>query len=201
MFFFFLGFVDVENININCPRHVPHVSFRLKHTEEHMNLLSFDSMLDIGGNQFKNYCIKRNITDTHVDLYKPLKTGQGGYFGGGDTYDGRNLPYRKNSFDLVLISFVLHHASHNTFAILRQVYHITNKYLIVGEDLSQLDYPMKWHVRNNKHQPGGLFRSDEEWREIFFFLKFKLVKTITITEDIDIDKKHKYRILYFLEKM
>ena len=190
----------IEELTINCPRATPHVQFRLRHTAMQFDRLQFGAMLDIGGNQFKQYCAQRRVKYTHVDIKGPLKTGQGGYFGGGDTYDGRNLPYPAASYDIVLLSFVLHHASHNTFKLLEQVQKITRRYLVVGEDLMELGYPAAWHLRNFKHQPGGLFRSDEEWRYIFSFFGFRLFKVVRITEDIDLDKDRTYRILYFLEK-
>ena len=54
-----------------------------------------------------------------IDLENPQKTGKGGYYGGGLTYDGRNLPFKKMNC-LIIVSFVFHHASNNTFFLLKQ---------------------------------------------------------------------------------
>ena len=41
--------------------------------------------------------------------------------------------------------------------------------VLVGEDLATQHHPVTWHRRNFEHQPGGVFRSDEEWRLLFAF--------------------------------
>ena len=70
-----------------------------------------------------------------LDLEKPQKNGTGGYFGGGITYDGRNIPFEKDSFDVIIVSFVLHHTSSNSIHLLKQLKNITTNYLIICEDL------------------------------------------------------------------
>ena len=54
-------------------------------------------------------------------------------------YDGRSLPFGEDAFDVVILSFVLHHAAENTLVLLRQVRTIASSWLLVGEDVAALD--------------------------------------------------------------
>ena len=161
-------------------------------------------ILDFGGNQFSEYCKKNNYIYTMIDLEKPQKNGTGGYFGGGLTYDGRTIPFEKDSFDVIIISFVLHHASSNCIHLLKQLKNITTNYLIICEDLCGIDYPIKWHERCFKHQKEGIFRSDEEWKFIFESLGLHLIDTLNIRckrdKEFSDPYKHIYRIQYTLSK-
>lgn len=177
---------------------------RIRRTEEiivGLHLEKGSKILDIGGNDYKNLCTKLNYKYIMLDLEKPQNTGLGGYNKDKDglTYDGRNLPFNKKEFDMVIVNFVFHHASNNTFALLRQIKEIAKKYILVGEDLAELNYEIGWHKRNFEHQPGGIFRSDEEWRELFKIFGYKLKRQYVIRRNDDIDKKKVYRCMYLLE--
>lgn len=175
---------------------------RVERTKRIIDRLNVNSILDIGGNNFKSYCYDTGKSYTCIDLERPQKTGQGGYFKDKDglTYDGRNLPFGENTFDLVIVNFVLHHASNNTLFLLEQIKKISKKYIIIGEDLSELDHDLNWHKRNFIHQPGGMFRSDEEWQILFKLYGLKLQEQYMILRSDDINPKHIYRCLYILEK-
>lgn len=175
---------------------------RIERTKRIIDRLNVNSILDIGGNNFKEYCSTRGKLYTCIDLETPQKTGEGGYFKDkeGLTYDGRNLPFQENSFDLVIVSFVLHHASNNTLFLLDQIKKISKQYILIGEDLSELNYDIKWHRRNFIHQPGGIFRSDEEWQTLFKLYGLKLLEQYIILRSDDINPNHIYRCLYILEK-
>ena len=142
---------------------VSNISDRIEKTKFIILKLNPKKILDIGGNDYKDFCFKNNIIYTCIDLKQPQKTGQGGYNKDKDglTYDGRTLPFQNYEFDLVIVNFVLHHASNNSLFLLEQIKNISNKYILIGEDLSELNYDIKWHYRNYLHQPGGIFRSDE----------------------------------------
>ena len=107
-------------------------------------------ILDIGGKDYFNYCKKNNFQYTMIDLETPLTTGLGGYNGdeNGLLYDGRNLPFEEESFDLIIVGFVFHHASNNTLFLLKQIKNIAKKYIIVGEDLAELSYHLEWHHKS-----------------------------------------------------
>ena len=110
-------------------------------------------------------------------------------------------PIDFHKFDLVIVNFVLHHASNNTLFLLEQIRNISSKYILIGEDLSELNYDLKWHHRNYIHQPGGIFRSDEEWQILFKLYNLELKEQYIIHRTDDIDNTHIYRCLYILEKI
>lgn len=89
---------------------------------------------------------------------------------------------------------------HNTLFLLEQLKNITKKYILVGEDISELHYPMEWHRHCFNHQPGGVFRGDEEWRILFKLHNLKLIRQYIICRDNDINKNQIYRCIYLLEK-
>lgn len=172
-----------------------------------LNLPLQSKILDIGGHEYDDYCKKHNFQYSMIDLKVPLKNDSGwhGKKKGCFLYDGRNLPFEPMTFDLILICFVFHHASHNTLFLLKQIRNITKRYIIVGEDITELFYPIEWHKRNFEHQLGGLFRSDEEWKILFDLFGFKLIKQYIIRqydeEPIFVKSPNTiYRSLYLLEK-
>ena len=182
---------------------VSSVQDRINKTMEIILKLNPSTILDIGGKDYMQFCLNHNINYTCIDLQTPQKTGEGGYNKdkNGLTYDGRNLPFNSNEFDLIIVNFVLHHASNNTLFLLDQIKNISKKYILIGEDLSELNYDIKWHYRNYKHQPGGVFRSDEEWQILFKLYSLKLTDQYIIHRTDDINLKHIYRCLYLVEKI
>ena len=193
-------FVTIERFPI-CKSHC--FNYRINKTKniiKNLNLKQGSKILDIGGNNYIDFCKNNKYEYTMIDLKSPQKTGDGGYYSGGLTYDGRNLPFKKNQFDLVIVSFVFHHASNNTLFLLKQIKDISSKYILVGEDLSELNYPLEWHKRNFNHQPGGVFRSDEEWKELFSLYNLKLIKQFTISHENEKHLgEHIFRTIYLLE--
>ena len=180
---------------------------RLPYIEELLNKLDLPpktKILDFGGNNFNEYCQKKQFIYEMIDLETQQTNGTGGYFGGGLTYDGINIPLGNNSYDVIIVSFVLHHTSSNCIQLLKQLKNITRKYLIICEDLCSIEHPLPWHVRCFNHQNEGIFRSDEEWKFIFEALNLKLLDVLNIRCDRDKEfsdpYKHIYRIQYLLEK-
>ena len=169
-----------------------------------LNLKKGSRILDFGGNQFSEYCKKNNLNYTMLDLEKQQDNGTGGYFPGGITYDGVNIPFPINSFEVIICSFVLHHTSSNCINLLKQLKKITKNYLIVCEDLCGIEYPIKWHERCFKHQKEGIFRCDEEWKFIFESLSFNLIDILNIRcqrdKEFSDPYEHIYRIQYTLSK-
>ena len=179
------------------------ISDRIAKTENIITSIKPSKILDIGGVEYRSICENNQIDYTSINLDQAQTYGTGGYNIDNKTlcYDGRNLPFNENSFDLIIVNFVLHHASNNTLFLLQQIQNITSKYVLIGEDLSELNYNIKWHNRNHEHQPGGLFRSDEEWRILFNLYNLKLITQYVIHRTDDINPNHIYRCLYLLEKI
>src|SRR5215472_733038 len=59
-------------------------------------------------------------------------------------FAGTHLDYECNSFDLVLFSYVLHHAADNTIQLLRDAHRIARKYVVVTEDPKETDNDCYW---------------------------------------------------------
>jgi SAM-dependent methyltransferase len=184
----------------------------ITHLINSFNLNTNSKILDLGGADYKKYCSDKQYLYTSINVEDPIKFGdlsnlpkKGELNGnsGGNTlletirYDGKNLPFKNNDFDVIIVNFVLHHAAENTIPLLKQIKNISPKYVIIGEDLAEINYDLKWHTRNFEHQPGGIFRSDLEWKELFDLIGFKLIAQIIIRRSEDIDEKY-YRSIYVL---
>ena len=158
----------------------------LMHAASHVSPSSQIRVLDVGGITFGNLAKLYGWKYISVDIEASLSTGNGGHMQHADLfYDGRNLPFGKDSFDIVILSFVLHHAAENTLPLLRQVRAIATSFVIIGEDLMTLEHHPDWLRRLYDHQPGGLYRSDEEWRTLFCLHDLRHVSTHRIRNHQD----------------
>jgi hypothetical protein len=169
---------------------------------EDLNLPSGSSVLDIGGKDYKGFCQNHHLHYTMLDLEQPLTHGTGGHNADTDglIYNGRDLPFSSDQvFDIIILSFVLHHAANNTLPILEQLSELSSGYIIVGEDLSEIDYPEQWLSHLGEHQPGGIFRSDQEWRRLFELNKLRIRHQFVLRRSDDPDDRI-YRCLYLLQK-
>lgn len=139
-------------------------------------------MLDIGGSLFRDAYRDGPVTYHMIDLDRPMEIGSGGYNAQPDgfTFDGETLPFGEDDYDIVNIGFVLHHAAQHTIGLLKQVRRIARRHVLVLEDLASPEYPRDWLARNCRHQPGGVFRDDVEWRALFDLLGFDLQRAISI---------------------
>ncbi len=95
-------------------------------------------------------------------------------------YNGERIPFPKNSVDIVLSEFVLHHAAENTISLLQQLYNIAKYCLIVAEDVTGLNSEIKWQRRLFEHDPHGIFRSIKEWIGLFNLVGFTLNRIICL---------------------
>ena len=86
--------------------------------------------------------------------------------------DGTRLDYPDRSFDLVLFSYVLHHAADNTIQLLRDARRIARRNVIVAEDPKETEADRRWAYQDD---PGGIFRGLREWRALFTLLGFSIV--------------------------
>ena len=177
------------------------LSDRINRAKEIIINLKVKSVLDIGGADYFDLCKRYEIYYKSLNIDEAQKTGTGGYHKAQYTitYDGKQIPFEENTFELVIVNFVLHHTPDNALDLLRQIRNISTKYILIGEDISSLDYGLKWHKRNFEHQPGGIFRSDNEWKTLFGLYKMKLLTQYVIHRNDDIDNNI-YRSMYLLEK-
>ena len=87
--------------------------------------------------------------------------------------DGKNLPFRDQSFDAVLIAFVLHHVR-KPVQLLNEAKRVANGPVLVVEDTPTLWpdrvwgtlHPMSFSRRTGIHWCGRV-RHDNEWRKVF----------------------------------
>lgn len=97
-------------------------------------------------------------------------------------FDGKNIPFDTDSFDFVLINFVLHHAK-NHESLLREAKRVCRDKIIIYEDLpegffSELFSKLhgvafaKIFQKNNYY---GSFKTSQEWKELFSKLNLKLI--------------------------
>jgi ubiquinone/menaquinone biosynthesis C-methylase UbiE len=96
-------------------------------------------------------------------------------------YDGKNLPFKDNSFDVVLLLTVLHHTI-DVVSVLTEAKRVGKKVMII-EDIydnkiqqlltygvdSLVNLEFQGHPHNN--------RTDAEWQQLFQSLNFKLLDT------------------------
>ena len=116
-------------------------------------------------------------------------------------YNGRNLPFGNNNFDVVFISYVLHHC-HDPIFTLKEAKRVTKEKIIIYEDLPEnlfLKLICKIHGFTfasffQKNQERGIFKNDREWKAIFNDLGLKLVFERKIWSFLK-------RKIYVLEKM
>jgi len=170
---------------------------RVKQTEKILDCYFLPmgaKILDIGGKEHVDYCKERNYEYVMLEIEERQKHSKS-YLGPEDrnqsykhddavVYDGRNIPFEDEKFDLVIANFVFHHAAENTLFLLKQIKKFSKGPVMIGEDLSCVTYPLSWHQRNHNHQAGGLFRSDEEWKELFRVYGYNIEKQYVIRRKI-----------------
>jgi ubiquinone/menaquinone biosynthesis C-methylase UbiE len=96
--------------------------------------------------------------------------------------DGKTLPFPENSFDIIFISYVLHH-SLDPLALIKEAKRVSNKKIIIYEDLPE-GFLSKLICRLHnflfdrffQHQKTPFsFKSEEEWEKIFKEIGLKLI--------------------------
>ena len=95
-------------------------------------------------------------------------------------YDGQTIPFPEDYFDLVLISFVLHHAE-NPISILKEAKRV-GKRIIIFEDLAEGIFGkiycflhwLTWNLFFGKSSRFN-FHTKEEWEGIFKNLDLKMI--------------------------
>lgn len=107
------------------------------------------------GVQIKGYDIANSYQCKEM-MVSPLKV----HF-----FDGRTIPEGAASFEAVLFMSVLHHAANNTFSLLQSASQVAKEWIVVLEDLQTANRAIQF--RNRKHDPTGIFRTDEEWKAMF----------------------------------
>jgi len=95
-------------------------------------------------------------------------------------YNGKEIPFPDNHFDLVLVAFVLHHTK-DPLSILKEIKRV-GKRIIIFEDLPEgiigklycCFHWLMWNLFFGK-SPKFNFHTSKEWREIFKNLGLELI--------------------------
>jgi ubiquinone/menaquinone biosynthesis C-methylase UbiE len=115
-------------------------------------------------------------------------------------FDGKNLPFENNFFDIVLINYVLHHCQ-SPEELLKEAKRVAKR-IIIFEDLPEGFFSK---LRCKIHQmtfPGKKifnFKTQKEWRKIFDKLALKIIAENQVFTKISWLDPVK-RILFVLEK-
>jgi len=97
-----------------------------------------------------------------------------------NVYDGKNIPFSNDYFDVVIVAFVLHHTE-DPVSILKEVKRV-GKRIIIFEDLPEGIFGkiycflhwITWNLFFGK-SPKFNFHTSREWKEIFKNLGLKLI--------------------------
>lgn len=96
-------------------------------------------------------------------------------------FDGFNIPFPDNFFDIVLISYVLHHAK-NPILLLKEANRVAKKKIIIYEDLPEGFFSKIYcflhgvffdKIFGNPNQT--VFKTEREWKRILNDIGLKLI--------------------------
>jgi len=95
--------------------------------------------------------------------------------------NGKDLSFSENSFDVILISYVLHHAKDPLY-LLKEAKRVSRKRIIIFEDLAE-DFlsnlvcklhGLSYEIFHRQKNPSS-FKSEKEWEKVFRNLGLKIV--------------------------
>ncbi len=97
-------------------------------------------------------------------------------------YDGKTLPFKDNSFDTVLIAYVLHHCD-DPESVLKEAARVCRGNIILFEDIDvdviekTADFIANKIINSKDISTPFNFKSREEWFKIFKNLKLKVIES------------------------
>ena len=97
-------------------------------------------------------------------------------------FDGKNIPFKDNKFDVAMITQTLHHCD-EPLKVLKEASRVSKR-LVILEDVGVSGIHMiisKWfdwmmNLRHGVNSPGN-FRMHEEWLSVFRKMKLKVIVT------------------------
>ena len=98
-----------------------------------------------------------------------------------ESFDGTALRHPDAAFDIVLLSFVLHHAAGNTIRLLLDAARIARRHVLVLEDPRETAADDRWA---HEHDARGTFRSLAEWRALFRLTGFTIAHEEPLSDAI-----------------
>jgi len=120
--------------------------------------------------------------------------------------DGKSLPFPDDSFDIVLISYVLHHAK-EPVTLLKEAKRVGKK-IIIYEDLPEgiiselrcLLHQTTFNFFFPEQTKKFNFKNEKEWEKIFKELKLKTIAKKRISNKFDLIDPV-FKIFFVLEKV
>ena len=137
-------------------------------------------LLDLGSGDgyIAEQLLQKNLDVTKIDVENYDNSGENITL-----YDGKVLPYQNKSFNLVMVNFILHH-THNLLDILQEVIRVSDKYIIISEDIIDTYFDKILGTIHAITYDGidykNNFHSSQEWNKIFSGLNLQVIKTIDI---------------------
>ena len=79
-------------------------------------------------------------------------------------YNGSHIPFSNKSFELSIAETALHHAAHNSSAVLAEMARVSRRYVVVSEDILERSMASSDVVEAfRQHDPNAKYRSLAEW--------------------------------------
>lgn len=119
-------------------------------------------------------------------------------------FDGKHLPFKDDSFDSVLVIFVLHHSDHQ-MEILKEIKRVSKKIIIIEDTPKNWIERKFWHfwdwLLNLGHDVPMTYtaKQDAQWLLIFKSLGLKIIKKRNFRPFLPIFGMYQ-QTLYVLEK-
>ena len=103
------------------------------------------------------------------------------------SFNGKEIGFEDNSFDTILLMFVLHHTDYQD-QLIEECRRVTSRYIIIAEDVIQNKFDL---LMGNIHlgtspwsRSKNGFRTDQEWNEFFASKNLTVVDEVTIARNI-----------------
>lgn len=128
-------------------------------------------VLDVGGSSGLLEELLRRALPTADIRYECVDTAPVGNIC--ERYGGEALLHTNKSVDVVIFSYVLHHAANKTLGLLKESKRVAKRHVVIAEDLKAVNL---WEFyKEVRHDLQATFRHVEEWREILRLLGMEVV--------------------------
>jgi len=142
------------------------------------------SCLDVGTGtgRFAQYLINQGKEVTAIDVVNKVESDIAFHL-----FNGYEIPLASQSVDTTLVFFVLHHTDYQE-QLLKECKRVSRKTIIIGEDVieNKFDRIMgRIHLGTSPWSTSETgFRTDSEWKTLFYELELKLIDTVIIPRNI-----------------
>lgn len=141
------------------------------------------SCLDIGaGNgSFSNYLENNNHQVSSIDVVDKTNDEINRQV---QLFDGKNIPFRDDSFDTSIMMFVLHHTDMQE-ELMRDAIRVSRKYILIAEDIIENKFDSligAIHLNTSPWDKGNdSFKTHQQWISFFKAHDLEVIKTVPIS--------------------